>query len=159
MVCNIKQPKRKILCVDDNIGVLRTMARIFRKTNVHPITTNDPECGLMLASTELPELILLDVRMPKIDGYEFMDRLRAEGHGDIPIVMVSAELDSWPAFALGCSGYLVKPCNSTEILRTVSYLLEEGVSKPVSSAGSRRDQCPNNHKTIKACTVSPDLNY
>jgi CheY-like chemotaxis protein len=120
---------KKILLVDDSNTVL-LMERMILSPGRYELTTarNGLE-GVERARTELPDLILLDMMMPQMNGLDALAAIRAEERTrHIPVIMVTtrSEADSMEAgFARGCNDYVTKPVNSNELLAKVRGLLGE----------------------------------
>ncbi len=115
--------RKKILLVDDSSTVLLMERMILSKSEYDVVTAKDGLEGVEKATAERPDLILMDVVMPRMDGLEACRRLRlAEDTRAIPIIMVSTrgEMESVQrGFASGCSGYVTKPINHLELLTKV----------------------------------------
>jgi PleD family two-component response regulator len=114
--------RKKILLVDDADTILLMERMILSK--VYDIATaKDGEEAVQKASSEAPDLILLDVVMPKMDGYQACQAIRQqEQTKNIPIIMVTTrgEAGSVEAgFKNGCTDYITKPINSLELLSKV----------------------------------------
>ena len=77
----------RVLIVEDNIGAAKTLAAVLKKTGNHEVQlAYDGESGLKMAETYRPDLVLLDIGLPGIDGYEVAKQLRALPEGDRPLV-------------------------------------------------------------------------
>lgn len=124
---SIKGSKGDILIIDDIPDNLDMLTRMLMKRGyeVRPAITG--ELALTAVQVELPDLILLDIMMPDIDGYEICRRLKAdERTRDIPILFISAlhrELDKVKAFSFGGVDYITKPFNTEEVLARVEMHL------------------------------------
>lgn len=131
--------KRKILVVDDSKSI-QTLFRIYlRRLPVQPIFASDGVEALEILAQETPELILLDLMMPRMDGLEFLDRLNEmEGARDIPRIIVSARRDTGSleeALGKGISAYLVKPISIHRLLPLIEEALETGTFQSGEPAG------------------------
>ena len=106
-----------ILVIDDDASVHDIMQRLLNREGFNVITaTSGPE-GLRLARERSPDVILLDVRMPTMNGWEVLSRLKSDPDLDsIPVVMVTIEDDKALGSALGAVDYLVKPINYDRLL-------------------------------------------
>ncbi len=117
-----------ILIVDDNTANLQTLSAILkeRKHKVRAVTTG--QMALIVAHTATPELILLDVNMPEMNGYEVCQRLKADpALHHIPVVFISAldeTLDKIKAFRVGGVDYITKPFQIEEVLVRVENHLK-----------------------------------
>ena len=118
---------RKILLVDDSETVLLIEKMILRKEPYQLITAKNGLEGVEKALETRPDLILMDVVMPEMNGFEALRWLRQrDATRSVPIVMVTtqAEAESMEAgYESGCSDYITKPIDSTELLTKVRYIL------------------------------------
>ena len=121
--------QRKILLVDDSETVLMMERMILQKESYQVVMARDGQEGIAKAVTVKPDLILMDVVMPKMNGFEAVKCLRQrEETKSVPIVMVTtkAEMESMEAgYESGCSDYVIKPIDSLELLTKVKNLLSE----------------------------------
>ncbi len=120
--------KSKVLLVDDSNTALLMGETIFKEhTSYEVITARDGEEGVQKALSEKPDLILLDVVMPKMDGFAACSEIRKlDGLQHVPIVMVTSRGE--PAnvekgYRSGCNAYLTKPINAKELLEMVRMFL------------------------------------
>ena len=120
-------PKR-ILIADDNEQNLYLSRFLLEQHGFNVMVARNGVQCLDLAQTELPDLILMDIQMPEMDGYEAIRQLRATPKvGAIPIVVVSSYAmanDRERALSLGCSGYIEKPIVPESFVRQVSEYLD-----------------------------------
>jgi len=120
---------RKILLVDDSETVLQMEQMILAKSSYELILARDGEEGVAKALATQPDLILMDVVMPKMNGFEAMKQLRENAQTrSVPIVMVTskAEAESMEAgYQNGCSDYIIKPIDQLELMIKVKNLLGE----------------------------------
>ncbi len=116
-------PRKKILLVDDSRIVLRVEQLVLSRGPYDLVMARDGSEALEQAQTEHPDLILMDLVMPRVDGLEAVRRLRAnEATKLIPVIMVTTlgEADSMEAgFESGCSDYVTKPIEATLLLAKV----------------------------------------
>ena len=114
---------KKILLVDDSRIVLRVEQMILSRGPYELIMARDGQEGLEQALADPPDLILMDMVMPRMDGFEAVRRLRAnEATKLIPVIMVTTlgEADSMETgFTSGCSDYVTKPIEATVLLAKV----------------------------------------
>ncbi len=117
----------KILIIDDDVDTLRLVGLMLQRQGYQIIAANNGEQGLAHADAETPDLILLDVMMPQMDGYEVARRLRANPDtANIPILMFTAKTqldDKVTGFEAGADDYLTKPTHPTELQAHVKALL------------------------------------
>jgi DNA-binding response OmpR family regulator len=120
---------RKILLVDDSETVLQMEQMILAKSSYELILARDGEEGVAKALTTQPDLILMDVVMPKMNGFEAVKQLRENAQTrSVPIVMVTskAEAESMETgYQTGCSDYIIKPIDRLELVTKVKNLLGE----------------------------------
>ncbi len=119
--------RKKILLVDDSSTVLLMEKMILSKSPYELVTASDGQDGYDKAVVEKPDLILLDVVMPRMDGFEVCRRLRERDEmRGVPVIMVTTrgELNSVETgYQSGCTDYITKPINGLELLSKVkSYL-------------------------------------
>lgn len=99
-----------VLVIDDNADTLQLLQRYSAGTRYRLIGTRDPEQALSLAEEFSPQVILLDVMMPQVDGWEMLGRLRQHPHTcHIPIVVCTILAQKELALSLGASGFVRKP--------------------------------------------------
>lgn len=117
----------KILIIDDDVDTLRLVGLMLQRQGYQIIAANNGEQGLAHADADAPDLILLDVMMPQMDGYEVARRLRANPDtANIPILMFTAKTqldDKVTGFEAGADDYLTKPTHPTELQAHVKALL------------------------------------
>ena len=103
---------KKILFVEDDDNFSDIVMTILRKDGFEVVLAKDGEEGLNLVKTEKPDLVLLDLVMPRMDGFDFLKYLRSmEGIPWIPVIVFTGQADAATfdkATRLGCQGYLVK---------------------------------------------------
>jgi CheY-like chemotaxis protein len=121
--------RKKILLVDDSSTVIMMEQMILSKNNYDLVTARDGQEGVAKALSEKPDLILMDVMMPRMDGFEACRKIRAENSTkSIPVIMVTtrSELTSVETgYASGCNDYVTKPINSLELLSKVKNYLAD----------------------------------
>ncbi|NQT74033.1 MAG: Flp pilus assembly complex ATPase component TadA [Chloroflexi bacterium] len=113
-----------ILSIDDDGDTLQLIERLLTSANYKVITATGGSDGLRMAASSDPDLILLDVNMPEMDGYEVCERLQEDKQtASIPVVFVTGtadEQDKAKAFTLGAVDYLLKPVQKKDLLLVVS---------------------------------------
>jgi DNA-binding response OmpR family regulator len=119
--------KKKILIVDDSRTALMMTSMLFDKQHFTILTASGGEEGIAKALAERPDLILLDVMMPKVDGFAVCRRLRQEASvRDVPIIMVTTrgeEGNMEAGYSAGCSDYMTKPVDSVELAAKIANYL------------------------------------
>jgi CheY-like chemotaxis protein len=115
--------KKKILVVDDSRTALFMVTTILRKERYELVTASDGEQALEVAAAELPDLILMDVIMPRKTGFEACRELkRREDTRSIPVILVTTRGEGEnveAGFQSGCNDYVTKPINAQELLTKV----------------------------------------
>jgi len=114
-----------ILIVDDRIDNLKTLSQLLKKNGYQVRSATSGEDALLYLERNIPDLILLDILMPKMNGYEVCEKIKKNPVTQgIPIIFISAikeEIDKVKAFRLGGSDYVSKPFQSHEVLARVSH--------------------------------------
>jgi two-component system alkaline phosphatase synthesis response regulator PhoP len=119
-----------ILAVDDDPAILDVVAQVLADEGYEVLTAGGGRAAVDIARKHLPRLILLDLMMPEMNGWQVVAELRASPHtSSIPIVLLSARRDTeLMASDLGVSSYLEKPFDLDELLARVQRLLTLGGS-------------------------------
>ena len=116
-----------ILIVDDNPANVEIFQMRLAANHYDIITAVDGEAGLRMAREHLPDLILLDIMMPKIDGYEVCQRIRSDPSlKDIHIIMITAkgrDVEKEKGLALGADYYITKPFSTREVVMKIKEML------------------------------------
>ena len=118
----------KILVVDDEPRNVKILQIQLQARGYDVLTAGDGAEALQIIANELPDLILLDINMPKVDGFEVVERVRANKKTEfIPIVMITALRDTQEnrikAVEAGADDFIEKPFNSFEVLARIKSLL------------------------------------
>lgn len=112
-----------ILVVDDNEGLVELLSRYLSGQACRVTAASSGQTGLQLAQELLPNAIILDVMMPEMDGWEFLQRLRANpATASIPVIICSVFNDPELAFSLGASLILPKPVSRNDVLDALRQL-------------------------------------
>jgi DNA-binding response OmpR family regulator len=111
--------KKTILAIDDELSI-RMLLENFLSNDFNVVTCNDGQEGLnYLEQGKLPDLIVTDIQMPNLDGYEFIKNVRASGFfSNIPVIMLSgieSSTERVKCLKLGADDYIVKPFNPEEL--------------------------------------------
>lgn len=139
--------KPKVLLIDDDVTLLEFLKEYLLTENLTALTAPNGQEGLRLAYREHPDLVILDVMMPGMDGWEVTVRLRELS--DVPIILLtgkSSEADKLRGFSLGVDDYVVKPFSFAELFARINAVL--GRIRPAAN--------PRNIHTIGALTLDFD---
>ncbi len=121
-------PKRKILVVDDDLQTVKLVGLVLDRRGYEIVTARRGDEALEKAKSEQPDLIVLDIMMPDMDGYEVSRRLRADPDtSDVPILMFTAKTglqDKVTGFEAGADEYLTKPIHPKEMVSRMETLLK-----------------------------------
>lgn len=119
---------KKILVVDDEKHIVRLVQVNLERAGYEVVTAYDGEEALQKVKQERPDLIVLDVMMPKMDGFEVMKHLKADPETkEIPVIMLTAkaqDADVFRGWKAGVDCYLTKPFNPLELLTFVKRIFE-----------------------------------
>jgi two-component system KDP operon response regulator KdpE len=123
----------KVLVVDDEPNVLRSLVQYLTIEDFEVETASNGEEALEKVQSFCPELILLDVMMPGMDGFEVLDKVKEmPGHNNTPVIMLTAKdqsSDVLKGYQSGATSYLVKPFNLDELVETINQTLERSNTK------------------------------
>ena len=115
---------QKILVVDDDPVQLKLLQETLKTKGYEASTTADASDGLQFAMKSAPDLIILDVMMPIINGYNFCKLLK-DNKKDIPVVLLTSrdeQDDIKIGLQMGADAYLTKPVNTNELFRTIQVI-------------------------------------
>lgn len=119
--------KGKILVVDDEIYIVHILDFSLGMEGYEVLTALDGEQALERARAERPDLIVLDIMMPKLDGYETCKLLKADPvTKDIPVILLSAKgrnVDQKVGFEVGANDYITKPFSPRKLVERINALL------------------------------------
>ncbi|MCW8901169.1 MAG: response regulator [Gammaproteobacteria bacterium] len=124
-----KEHQNSILYIEDNPANLRLVEQILENIpNVHMWAASEPHIGIELAKEHLPDLILLDINLPGMDGYEVLKNLQNDkACRDIAVIAISANAmpkDILKGKEAGFDSYITKPLNVKELLQIVESKLK-----------------------------------
>jgi PAS domain S-box-containing protein len=123
----VREAKANILIVDDQLDNLRTLSAILSGQGYKVRKAISGELALETVRSQLPHLILLDIKMPQMDGYEVCSTLKAAAETrEIPVIFLSASdevADKIKAFAVGGADYIIKPFQAEEVLLRIGHQL------------------------------------
>ena len=123
-----------ILLIDDDATLLELLSAHLRTAGYQPVTAPDGPTGLRLAAEAAPDLVILDVMMPGMDGWTVCERLRQRSR--VPIILLTAkgeEIDKLRGFLLGVDDYVTKPFSFAELAARVGAVLARVSHAPAST--------------------------
>ena len=129
-----------VLVVEDEPNLLAALRRALEQEGYDTLTAADGEAGLSIAQSKNPGLVILDVMLPKLDGFEVCRILRRQSN--IPILMLTArgeEVDRVVGLELGADDYVTKPFSMRELLARVRNMLRRS-SSPISDSPSEETE-------------------
>jgi DNA-binding response OmpR family regulator len=119
---------KKILVVEDDAALLSGLRDNLEYEGYEVLTARDGVAALTVISANKPDLILLDIQLPWLNGLEFCSTLKAErALREIPVILLSGHVskdDIRKGFEAGCDEYLTKPVDINRLLRTLKYMLQ-----------------------------------
>ncbi len=121
----------KILIVEDEPNIVDLVALYLQREGFDTVAAYDGVEGLVAVKREQPDLVILDLMLPELDGWEVCRRLRQEN--DIPIIMLTArgdDVDKIVGLELGADDYVTKPFNPRELVARVKAVLRRGRGTP-----------------------------
>nr|WP_317358589.1 response regulator YycF [uncultured Tyzzerella sp.] len=131
----------KVLVVDDEQSIMNIIAFNLKKEGYTVVCAEDGEMAIKVFEEEKPDLILLDIMMPKIDGYGVCRRIRDKS--DVPIIMLTAradEVDKVLGLEIGADDYVTKPFSNRELMARVKANLRRKTS-------AKQEEMPINENT------------
>jgi two-component system response regulator VicR len=152
--------KKTILIVDDEKTIVDMLVYNLQKEGYNILEANDGEQAVSIALAEKPDLVLLDIMLPKMDGLAVCKRIRQSLN--IPILMISAkdeEIDKILGLELGADDYITKPFSVRELMARVKANLRKAeiTSKSMENQKDEKES-EKNSKTITVGDLSLDLN-
>jgi two-component system KDP operon response regulator KdpE len=124
-----------ILLIDDDPTLLDLLGEHLEASGYSVVTAEDGTAGLKIAADASPDLIVLDIMMPGLAGWEVCERLRARSK--VPIILLTAkgeELDKLRGFRLGVDDFVTKPFSFAELTARIGAVLARGPGRPVTHA-------------------------
>src|SRR5471032_785494 len=129
-----KKPK-KVLVVDDEMDVTKLLAYHLKAKGFLVEAVNDPNRSIGLARTFMPDLVILDVMMPDLNGIQICRMLRADAKlKQVPVIFLTAkaeEQDRIHGLEIGADDYICKPFSPKEVLLRVQSILRRSMERPV----------------------------
>ena len=138
----------KILVIEDEINIARVIQLYLEQANYTVLTASDGVAGLELHAREHPDLVILDLMLPALDGMEVCRRIRA--WATTPILMLTArqgEEDRIAGLELGADDYLVKPFSPREVVSRVKAILRRTAQSSITSTEPQSSEVADKVKT------------
>jgi two-component system alkaline phosphatase synthesis response regulator PhoP len=130
-------PRKRILVVDDEIYIVHILEFSLSMEGYEVVTAHDGEEALRRIEETNPDLVVLDIMMPKMDGYEVCRRVRAdERFAHLPILLLSAKgrpVDREAGIAAGANDYMTKPFRPRDLIERIEELLGEDGQRRVAN--------------------------
>lgn len=121
----------RVLVVEDDGDIWRSVEVLLHRAGYQPLWAQDGDQGLQLLREQHPDLVVLDVGLPKVDGWAVLERIR--DHSDIPVILLTArglETDKVRGLLGGADDYLTKPFSNDELMARVGALLRRAPPAP-----------------------------
>jgi two-component system alkaline phosphatase synthesis response regulator PhoP len=126
-------PKGKILVVDDEIYIVHILDFSLGMEGYEVVTALDGEQALEKLQSDKPDLIVLDIMMPKLDGYEVCKAIKSDPETrQIPVILLSAKgrnVDQKLGFDVGADDYITKPFSPRKLVERINQLLGQAVTE------------------------------
>jgi chemosensory pili system protein ChpA (sensor histidine kinase/response regulator) len=123
-----ERPQPLVMVVDDSITMRKVTSRVLERHGYEVVTAKDGLDAVEKLIDRVPDLMLLDIEMPRMDGYELATHMKNDPRlAGVPIIMITSrtgEKHRQRAFEIGVERYLGKPYNEAELLRNVQEMLE-----------------------------------
>ena len=119
----------RVLIADDEPNIVVSLEFLMRQRGYETQVARDGEETLAAVESFRPDLVLLDVNMPRRDGFEVCQKLRADGWTELKIVMLTAkgrDIEIEKGLALGADAYVTKPFSTRELVARVAAMLGDG---------------------------------
>ena len=143
--------KYKVLIIEDEKNIRKFVATLFDANNYQALTAKDVEEGLLMFTSHLPDIIILDLGLPDADGTDFLKTIRKDFL--TPVIVLSSrtnEKDKVEALDLGANDYVTKPFSSAELLARVRSILRS------SRHSSQEGKLPGGKFTSGGITINYD---
>ncbi len=127
--------RAKVLLVDDDDQILRSL-KVYLELEKYQVTTaQSGKEALEKMKSEKPEIVVLDIMMPEMDGFEVMERMKKDSElSEIPVIMLTAkgqDVDVLKGYQMGAKSYMTKPFNLNELVENIELVLSTKMAKTV----------------------------
>ena len=143
--------KPLILIVEDEPGIADTLQYALRTEGFEPVWCASAEAAMAAVAQQAPSLVILDVGLPDMSGFELFKRLRAQV--DVPVVFLTArgdEIDRVVGLELGADDYVAKPFSPRELVARVRSVLRRSAKVAASAAAAEPRRCAERSKSTTA---------
>jgi DNA-binding response OmpR family regulator len=133
--------KCRVLVVDDDPDIRGLLAELLRRAGHEVVEAENGRAGLRVFHASSPDLVVLDVSMPELDGWQTLERIR--DLSDVPVLMLTArgdELERVRGLQAGADDYVVKPFGRQELLARVQAILRRASARPADASESYADE-------------------
>jgi DNA-binding response OmpR family regulator len=130
----------QVLCIEDDPDIALAVRLVLRRAGLTVIHAANGEDGLRMFQAERPEVVLLDIGLPTMDGWGVLERIREQG--DTPVLMLTAHglaADQFRGLHSGADDYLVKPFSNAELITRVQLLLKQARAARPGAARAYQD--------------------
>src|SRR5882672_10427144 len=130
---------KNLLLADDSKTIQQAVGMTFAREDLSVVAVDDGEAALQAAKQSKPDLILADVSMPRLGGYELCQRVRADAAlKDVPVLLLGGPtpIDPAKAIAVGANGHMPKPFDSAKLIEHVKTILANPKAKPAIAAAA-----------------------
>jgi two-component system response regulator ChvI len=131
-----------IALVDDDKNILTSVSALLEQEGYQVRSFSDPAAALTALTAAAPDLAILDIKMPRMDGLELLRRLR-QGDGDLPVIFLTSkdeEIDELMGLNAGADDYIRKPFSQRLLLERVRAVLRRAEGKPAAAAGEAKKE-------------------
>ena len=156
---NDSENQKSILVVEDDPNIQEALRYSLEKENYNLILANDGNLALQLARDQKPDLVLLDLMLPGIDGLAVCKGIRSEN--DVPIIMLTAkteEIDKVLGLELGADDYITKPFSMRELIARIKIQLRHSISKEINSHTAKSTVLNSENLVIDTYSYTAKLN-
>jgi len=152
---------KKILIVEDDPGIQLSLKDEFESEGYHVFAANDGEKGLKMIKEQKPDLIILDIMLPGLDGYEVCKKLRREGD-NTPIIMLTVkdkEIDKVLGLEFGADDYVTKPFSLRELLARVKSIFHRIEDHPTDISSCSIGEIELDFKKYEAKRKGQEIDF
>lgn len=128
----------RILVIEDNVENRESLSRRLERRGFEVLVAVDGKTGVEMAKAEKPDLILMDMNMPEVDGWEATRQIKAQPESShVPVIALTAHAmagDRARALEAGCAEYHTKPIEFPKLLSQIEALLQSAITRPEPNA-------------------------